>query len=329
MQFYKILFLLAFLLVNLSISLGQEMGIDQPEENWLKSYGIYPEERMYFRYDRYSRDDLVKLKFKLDLLKTSNFETEWEGIYSDIYDTVNNSKIRLAFDKGYTHTNVYTCLPEFRYFSFGQVENRSDSVVLIPEFRSGPLMGLKKENYIKVKWGDVFLLVEEASLLAFSEKSAGVFPENVESGDRFKWANFWYMGDFEIPLQGLPQFPAKFKYLERSPIQADLSWVGKRATQKDVQSGDTYHNGERAIYTVALNKGFKQGVKKGVTFRLSQTLETVTITRVNRHSAIGIIVRDLGENREDSCRDINWNHVSCVSIKPKMKLSTVTGLLYF
>jgi hypothetical protein len=322
MRLNRILIFFLILQVSLFVCPAQDIGDTQPEENWLKEYNLYREQFMYFRYDKYSKDDVIRLRAKLDQLKSASYEKEWEGVYYQGFDDpIGHSQFRVSFDKGFASIYVYTCLPELRAFSIGSVVDSPDSIQLVSD-RSKAREGTK---YIRVRWGDRFYLVEESSLPAFSEKAVGILPtrNDDQSPDRFNWMNFWILGDLDKPLQGLPQFPASYKKFERRPITAKIMSVKRSLTKNE--SDDSDSRWESAVYTVAIDAGTAKGIKPDMVFLLADTGDILTITKVSQTRAVGTITRPLNENTTDNCWDDNNNDVPCRRIVPGMRMQTQIG----
>ena len=327
MQFQKIFFL-GFLGAGLSICWGQELPADQPEENWLKSYGIYSEQRMYFQYDRYSKEDTEKLREKLSQIRDAKSENEWEGtFYFGPEETVGYSLFRINFNRGFAKIYVYTCLPELRSFSYGSIVNKPDTMELVPDFITGS-KSLQHSKYVKVRWGDRLYLVEESSLLAFAEKAVGRFVpnENKDGEGRYDWRSFWVQGDLEKPLQGSPQFPISYKKFERVPINGKTLSIGRRVVMKESWDDNGSFRAESASYTVTINVGLNKGVKRGMIFEVAGSGEILTITRVYSNRAVGTVTRWLNEGKEDHCWNKNSNDNPCPRLLPGMNIRTQIGL---
>jgi len=322
MRLNRILIFFLILQVSLLVCPAQDIGDIQPEENWLKEYNLYRGQFMYFRYDKYSKDDVVRLRAKLDQLKSAGFEKEWEGFYYKGFDdSVGHSRVQISFDKGFASIYIYTCLPELRAFSVGSVINNSDSIHVVSDSPNAQ----EGTKYIKVRWGDRLYLVEESSLSAFSEKAVGILPtrNDDESPDRFNWMNFWVQADLDKPLEGLPQFPAGYKKFERLPIAAKIISVKRSLTKNE--SDDSVSRWESAVYAVAIDAGAAKGIKRDMVFLLADTGDILTITRVSQTKAVGTITRPLNENTTDNCWDDNNNDVPCRRIVPGMKIQTQIG----
>lgn len=115
------------------IVFGQKQDDSQLGENWLKEYGIYSEQILQFRYDRYSKEDLVNFRQKLDAMKDAKFD-EWEGVYFHDLGELSFSRMHLKGDVGFLDFYIYTCQPELRRVNYGKVSFAADAVQLLPEF---------------------------------------------------------------------------------------------------------------------------------------------------------------------------------------------------
>jgi hypothetical protein len=234
MKSQKIFLIFIILLASFQICFGQTEQDEQPTENWLKQYGIYSDQFLYHRYDRYSKEDIVNARKTLDLLVNSKSTDEWEGTYSSGYDeTVGFSQFRWQSGVGFVSFYIYTCLPELRHINYGKIINTPDAVQIISE--AGEISSRRNSStrYIKVKWNDRHYLVEESALSAFAEKAVGIYVESEDASDENfgKWARNWVKGDFEKPLTGTPEFPSNYKNFQRSPIETKIVAVGKKPSK--------------------------------------------------------------------------------------------------
>ncbi len=314
------LLILNFNLAVLSQSLEEEEV--QPSENWLKQYTNFPEIYLFHRFDLYSKKDLVQFKAKFDKLIDFENDDNWEGIYYDDLSPVGFSQFRWKSDSGYLHFYVYTCLPELRSVSYGNVIVTTDYVQLLPEFAVDSPRKFSPVKFVKVKWNDRRYLVEESSLSAFAEKAVGIYVEVNESSESgFQaWSRYWVRGDLSKDVVGLPEFPAKYKSLQRFPINAKIISVGKRTIEREKELGDkssTRYFEESAQYLVKIDAGKNHGVKKGIWLGVPETKDEIFVTKVNEKTSVGLILRDLDDNKNDLCRDENYVEMSC----PKIKLS--------
>lgn len=331
MNLHKIFLIILFCVVSLTVCLGQNEPEFVEGETWVNQYGIYQDVRMMFRYDRYSREDTVKFREKLDLLKEAKFADEWEGTYfSGFPDEVGISSFRWSKDVGFVDYYVYSCLPELRYINYGKIANSSDFIQTIPEFAVDSPRKATPVKYVKVKWSDRHYLVEESSLLAFAERAAGIYVEPEDSSeDRQKWSNHWVKGDLEQELIGLPEFPASYKKFQRQPIETKIISVGKRTIEEEKELGNRFYMDEVAVYPVTVGAGKNKGIKKGMSFYISGMEDEIFITEVNQNTAVGIIIRTIDENKIDYCLDNESNKIACPKIKTAIKIKTQTGKLWF
>lgn len=325
----SILILLAFF----QFSFGQNQDEVQPIDNWLREYNIYHEHFIYMRYDRYSKNDILKFREKLDLMKASKSTDEWEGVYGyDFPDEVGLSQLRLNSQTGYVTFYVYSCMPELRSIDYGKIVNSHDSIQLSSEFKN-PSKDSDSGIYIKVKWNDRYYLVEEKSLSAFAEKAVGIYAEPVDGQNENyqKWARYWVTGDLQKPLTGLPEFPKKYKELQRLPIEARITSIGKRTVEeKTFDTKDFYESfSESAWYPVKIDAGKIKGVKPGMKFYIPDIEDELFIIEVNEKSAIGLIRREIDDNKNDLCLDGDYKPIECPKLKTPLKIKTPIGRFWW
>jgi len=341
MNLRKIFLVILISIASLQICFGQNIPeYVEGENNWVQQYGVYQVPFITLRYDRYSKEDTVKFREKLDLMKDAKFSDEWDGIYYvGSEETVNHSELRINSNIGFVGFNVYTCLPELLRINYGKIVNTADFIQLVPEFTENSPRKSEPAKYVKVKWGDKYLLVEESSLSAFAEKAVGIYvePDEDSSESRFKWTNFWVKGDLnsenhhqvENEYTGLPQFPESYKKIQRSPIEAKIISVGKRAIEKDIEIGGWVHSDETAVYRVTIGAGLNKGVKKGMIFYSAELNEMISIIQVNPNNAVGLMSRDIDENKNDHCLDNDANKIPCPKISSSLKVKTQMGKFGF
>jgi len=326
MKLPRIFSIVLSLIISLQICFGQNTEENQPTENWLKQYTNYNEQFLYQRFDRYSKDDVIKFRAKFDLLNNSKNKDDWDGIYSTGYgDEVGFSQLRLKSDTGFVSFYVYTCLPELRYLNFGKIVKSPETIKLLPEFGDNSPRKVNPLTYVKIKWSNRYYLVEESAIPAFAEKIVGIYvePEDTSNKNYQKWNNYWVSGDSEKPLVGLPEFPASYKKFQRSPIEAKIISTGKRTVEEKTLGNTSYS--EAAFYTVTIDAGKNIGVKAGMKFDIPETEDELFIIQVNQKTSIGLIHRDINDNKVDLCRDENYTEVSCPKIKNSLKAKTSIG----
>lgn len=317
---------LLFLFTNI-FCFAQMEEPEQPETNWLKNYRIYNEDFINFRYDQYSKQDLIRFREMLDQFKAAKSNDKWDGTYSDGQE-VGFTTFTWNTEVGFVDFYVYTCYPELRNLNFGRVEN-APSYIQIFRDNSKPYDGIISKKYIKVKWGEVQFLVEEPSLGAFAEKAVGIYvePENTESGESYKWYKYMSRGMTEDKLKGLPEFPSEYKHLQRLPVQARIVSVSKRKLVKDYE--DPLNNEQSAVYEIRLNSGEKAGIKKGLKLYIEETEEELEIISVGQNSSVGKLIRDIDAVGKDSCVDNNYQETPCRKIKPLFIVNSIVGQLWY
>jgi hypothetical protein len=331
MKLHRLFFAFLISFAAFQFCYSQTIEDGQPSENWLKQYNIYPEQFLYQRFDRYSKEDIVKFREKLEAINNSKSTDEWEGIYSVGYDeSVGLSQFRWKSDVGFVNFYIYTCLPELRHIGYGKIINSPDSIQLLAEsVQNSPRKQAEPIKYVKVKWSGRHYLVEESSLLAFAEKAAGIYVEPKEDSNENpqKWSNNWVKDDSEESLVGLPEFPTSYKKFQRLPIETKITSIGRRIVEEEKTIGNaTYYNS--AFYTVTIGAGKDKGVKEGMIFDIPEIEDSLQITQVNAKSAIGFIVQNVDENKNDNCVDDNGNKTSCPKIKNNLKVKTQVGIFY-
>ena len=319
-------FLLSFL--SFQICFGQDSEAYPEPVNWLMEYKFYPPRPVYLRYDHYSKEDIVNFREKLNLLKNAKFSNEWEGIYDrGVGGDTGAASFRWDSVAGFVDVYIYTCDPaELRYINYGKALNKPEYILITPEFAMDSPRKSAPEKYVKINWNDRHYLVEESSLAAFAEKIVGidVVPEDNSDENSLKWANYWVKGDTSKELTGLPEFPAGYKKFQRFPIETKVVSVGNRTIESDVRTARSYAN-ETAIYQVTVDGGARKGIKKGMVFKVPETDDFILITQVEENYALGILDRDIDENKDDYCQDDNSNQIACPKIKPSFKIKTVVG----
>jgi hypothetical protein len=334
--------ILSTILISLSllpVCFGQDKSETVEGDNWVNQYGIYPNLLITFRYDRYSKEDIVRFREKLDLFKNAKLRDEWSGIYYVGYEeTVNHSELHINPNIGFIDFNVYTCLPELRYINYGRIVHTADFIQLSPEFALNSPRKSEPVKYVKVTWGDKYLLVEESSLSAFAEKAVGIYvePEDDSPENKYKWIDFWVKGDlnsenhFQVENEylGLPQFPASYKKFQRYPIETKIILVGKRIIEEDKAVGSAVYT-EAAFYEATIGAGKNKGVKEGMYFEIPEIENKIFITKVNQNNSVGIIVRMIDDNKNDQCYDDDSNKISCPEITSSLKVKTQIGNFWF
>ena len=97
-------------------------------------------------------------------------------------------------------------------------------------------------------------------------------------------------GDHLKKVEGLPPLPEKYRpYLMSEPIKAEIVKIGKTSL-RTVDDGPTYTD-----TLVVLNVGYKQGVRRGMVFRVHYPVyatEVATVQSVTEDSCEALITQD-------------------------------------
>lgn len=326
--------LVSTILVNLVLvisTLGQSLP-EQPEENWLRDLGLYNAPYVYHLYDRYSLEDINRFKEQVAKVRTSAGKDDWEGTYHfNFPDSVTFSQLTWNTSGGYFSLSVYTCLPELRSLRYGRVEATSDSVAFVSEKSIDDLRF--EDKYIKVRWGHRRYLVNEKSLLAFTEKAAGryVEPENADDKTYQLWSDYWVTSNDENDSEpkGVPVLPARYKHLERKPLITRISAVGIREVKEDVETRNTIYSGPMAVYKITVQSGASTGFAPGMTLINLKTGEEIFLQTVSKTSATGILIRSIDDNGKDHCLNDNGEKIRCPVMSSRSNLSTKSGSFWW
>jgi hypothetical protein len=325
-----LLFSLTFIL-NLS-GLAQEPDKYERSENWFRQYFNYNEPFLDLRYDLYSKNDLANFKNKFDLLFKSEPKNEWEGSYYpvSIGGDVSIEQFRWNSNTGYASFYIYTCLPELRGISYGKIVDTPAFVQRLPEYANDSPKKETPSKYVKIKWRQTHYLVEESLLSIFSEKAVGIYVETENPNDENygKWLYFWEKDGSDEALQGLPEFPKSYSQFKRFPIEAKITAVGKRAIGENEILGNTIY-GDGAFYSVTISVGKNRNVKVGMKFYVKDINSEIVITEVNQKSSVGLIHRNIDDNKNDVCYNEEYNPVSCPEIKKSLDVKTYVGKFWY
>lgn len=329
MKLHRLFLILLIFTSSLSICFGQANDEFIEGDNWVNQNGLYPNLFISFRYDHYSRKDLLKFREKLDGLKTAKFTDEWEGTYRNQVVEIGFSELRFDSNVGFIDFYIYTCFPELRYANYGKIIDTPEYIQFIPEFAADSPRKLKPVKFIKVKWDEIYYLVDESGLLEFSEKAAGIYVDSETDSveEPQKWLKYWVKGNFEKELTGLPVFPSSYKSFQRSPIKARVIAVGKRTFEAEKTISRKYS--ERYyenvfVYPITIDVGRNKGVKKGMSFFSDQNADEIYISEVKENTAIGFVIRETDDNKNDVCYNAESSDpMPCPKLKNQLKVKTV------
>lgn len=312
-------------------SFGQTISEDDGviRDKWITDLNVWPEGFLRPRYDRYTSVNLDRFKNILQDIESSPKTTDWEGTYWHDRTELGTTQLRLR-GSAYVTYYVYSCFPELRWISYGNVTDFTDTVQTEIEFNSVAPLSRSKTTHVKVFWGNRRYLVEESSLAAFAEKAAGIFvePESMDHPNFEKWSNYWVNGIFEEPLLGLPTFPSRYAHLARQPIHGEIVYVGKPSKKDDFEiktANSTQYFSKAVLYAVSVNRGKNQGVKTGMIFYLPATDDTVYIKSVGATKSVGFVIRYQDESGGEDCVSESGETQKCKPIRVRMKVQTSTG----
>lgn len=263
-------------------------------------------------YRSYSESDFANALAKLEAIKSENSNSvdEWAGDYSAQSGEVNVIALRFSQQAGFVYANFYTCLPELRGLNYGTVSQTSDYISLTSQTsqRNG-----QTTKYLPVKWGERHYLVPENEVAQFYKFVAGFGWKE----DEYVFFDFLLKNDdAEKPIIGMPVFPRGYERFVKKPIEATITEVLRR----EIESEQVY-GGTTVYYShtfVKLNVGSINGVKRGMPLNVpeSEDYEKVEVTQIGKRSSIGVIIRQLDENKQEFFRNYRTNET-----KPYPKVS--------
>ncbi|HEX6280445.1 MAG TPA: hypothetical protein VFZ49_10595 [Pyrinomonadaceae bacterium] len=322
-------------LVNslLALQLSAQSHPEQPEENWLRELNLYSNEQfLYMRYDRYTRDDITNFKTQVAKVRAASTKDKWEGTYwFDFPDSVTYSLMSWKSSGGYFGLSVYTCLPELRSLRYGRAEATDESVTFVSEKLDETDSSHNK--YIKVRWGHRRYLVNEKSLLAFTQKAAGLYVEPDDgSNEKYQlWSDYWVASEDENDPtpKGLPVLPLRYRHLERKPLSARISNVAKPSIQEDIEFGNRVFSGPSAVYPITLSSGSSTGLAPGMILVNLKTSEEIFVKTVSSTSSKGILVRSLDDGGKEHCIDENGEKLRCPTLSFGTSFTTKVGSFWW
>lgn len=286
------------ILILLFIGLHQTASVAQLNEHGRWKSDLYYEP-VEINYRSYSESDFTDALTQLEAIKLENNNStdEWAGTYSAPSGEVNVIALRWSPQAGFVYLNFYTCLPELRGLDYGTV-TATPSYVLLTSLSSK--RGGRVTKYLPVKWGERHYLVPESEVAQFYKFVAGYGWKE----DEYVFFDFLLKNDdSEKPVAGMPVLPHGYERYVRKPVEATITEVIRREI-KTAQSYDGSPAYESHTF-VRLDAGGADGVKRGMSLSVvgSEDHETVEIVRVGRHSSVGVLVRSLDENRQETYKN--------------------------
>jgi hypothetical protein len=314
----RILFALFLLILSLQVSFGQNF---QENENWIGEIEGYPHPELYHNFKTFSKEDVIKAKEKLSLIRQSSTNDEWEGYYQQYGEL---SQIGLIWNNqsGFIDYYIYTCSIELRGLGFGNVTNSAESILLNyekPRYITKKMLNRAERTLVKVKIGERHYLVPEDRIKDFCEYAVGRLfgQKEYETSVRY----WWKVSDDNNKSESLPILSDKYAKFVVKPVEAKIIKVGKvtienRETNEDkIESGDIYH-------FITIDAGKNQNVKKGMNLYIPEIDETAIVEKVSLKSSVAIIYRDFYETRTERCWDEKHEIKTCPKINVGMYAKT-------
>lgn len=294
----------SFILVLLLAGFCPTVAFAQLNEYGRWKSDLYAE-AVEINYRSYSEADFTNALSRLELIKSENnsLTDEWAGDYSAQSGEVNTAVLRWSPQAGFVDLNVYTCLPELRGLDYGTVTATPDYILLTSQasLRSG-----RVTKYLPVKWGERHYLVPESEVAQFYKFVAGYGWKK----DEYVVFDFLLKNDdIEKPVAGMPVFPQGYERFVRKPIEATVVEILRREIKTE-QSDDGTPAYESRTF-VRVDVGSADGVKRGMTFNVvgSEELETIEIVQVGRRSSVGVLIRSLDENRQETFQNYRTDEI--------------------
>jgi hypothetical protein len=277
---------LAFLLATTSIALLTLPATAQEysKERWDPGHG----EACFFNLSKFKLHDAHVVMARWDALLTTAEASgnEWAGRYGILGAETSYEQIRWAPRAGFAVVFVSTCSMTVIDLSHGRVEWTPSRLRLVPERSlTGGAGAQFPTRLVPVRWGAWRCLAPEDDLEAFCDFAAG---RNV--GGRYGASHpaIYVKSAGGERGAGLPILPTEYRRFEKPLLRATIASVAAPYLRRS-----PYNDENELVTPVAVDAGAAEGVKAGMIFRVvaPELEETVEITRVGKHSARGVIVR--------------------------------------
>ncbi len=315
MKIKNFILIFIILLFISQIIFGQE---NYENRNWYKDTKGF--DNFYSSYEfgrRYTKDNIEEAIGKYHFIKSfTPTDDEWEGIYTSD-SMLGYLELFWNSEGGYVKSYYYHTLSSIDY---GDVKNQTDSVEFISRKNSSnDKKSAAGNNLIKVKYGDRHYLVPENLLEKFTEMAVGLT-------DDFSEDKFYYykVSDEKKEIYGTPILPDKYKKFKRYPVKANIIEVSQpKLEQNKFEDGTVYS--EYVTYTVTLNAGSNNKIKKDFRFFAEEINEWITIKKVSPTTSVGSIIRYLDKDRLEICtetEEVDSPQIPCTKIKVGLSAAT-------
>jgi hypothetical protein len=316
----KSLFATFLLFFSFQFIFSQEFVED---ENWIGDIEGYQSPFLRHYFNSYTKEDVIKAKQKLLLIRQAKVNDEWEGHYQQ-YGELSQKGLIWNSNLGFIDYYIYTCAIELRGLGFGNVSNLADSVLLNYEkpiyFSTTQKAKAKtQKTLIKVKIGERHFLVPESKLKDFCEyvvgRKAGQNEYDISVG------YWWKVEDATKKAIGLPILPKKYAKFVVTPVDAKIIKIGKKTIQRSKNyEGKLENDGYNHFMT--LNAGRNQNVRKDMKLYVPELNEIAYIEQVYDTTSIAVIFRRFSDDNKEECSDEYYKIHPCYEIKLGMSAKT-------
>jgi len=244
-------------------------------------------------------------------------EQEWRGDYFRGGDT-HGTYLRWSEQEGFVLAHVDKCAAQVMQLSYGQVRISGDIIEFVPEFVKGTqrhgtmhhgAQSLTIMQFVPARFRGLQHLISPKEIPDFADFAAGLGrykagPNGVEWLDY----NFYYKingGERPSSPTDLPIFPGNYRRFVRKPIQATVVSVGSRTLKKvSTFGGDPYYESNTVV---RIDVGTADGVMRKMVFRVAGSVadDKLEVLRVQKHSSLGRVVRNVDDSRADVYYE--WN----------------------
>ena len=238
-------------------------------------------------------------------------EQEWGGDYFRGDDT-HGTYLRWSPQDGFVLAHVDKCAAQVMQVVYGSVRVAGDIIEFVPEFLKGsPRHGtmhhgsqrLSVIQFVPTCFRGLQHLISPQLVPQFANFAAGLDQQNagLQTAGWPGYEFYYRLNGVEQPASpaDLPVFPPNYRRFVRHPIQATVVKVISRKIKKNSSAdAEPYY---QSNIVVRIDVGSANGVKRKMVFRLvgSVAHDTLEVLRVQKHSSLGRIVRDVDDDHAD------------------------------
>lgn len=274
-----------------------------------------------------ARAEVQSKWLQLGLEATSHEEGGWTGDYFVGGDT-HGDYLRLG-RTGFVVFRVNKCAASVMGFTYGSVVQSSTLIQLLPQKAEHSSRSHRHDTqpatrYLPVTWRGAKYLVPENAIAAFGNYVAGLGEFNDVNSTLVEFAPFFQKSeipgseadvidrfDASSPSQFVaPNFPPGYERFIKKPIEAQIIALGRPYIKHDPDN--EWWN--KLVLPVTISVGRDRDLKPKLVLRIVGVAapgetELVSITRVNRRTASGVIERSVRKlpcvkfDKSDDCKD--------------------------